>query len=112
MLIDARLTGFLVTYSPGHKSNTIERNPGNAYVDVYAATLYSEPELLGAVSGSGCLNYSWYVKTGKPIGFAEYSCRDGGAVGVPVPSPGLLVYPAAKHHGKLVPHQLGKRLGG
>ena len=77
MLIDARLTGFLVTYSPGHKSNTIERNPGNAYVDVYAATLYSEPELLGAVSGSGCLNYSWYVKTGKPIGFAEYSCRDG-----------------------------------
>ena len=77
MLIDARLTGFLVTYSPGHKSNTIDRNPGNAYVDVYAATLYSEPELLGAVSGSGCPNYSWYVKTGKPIGFAEYSCRDG-----------------------------------
>lgn len=77
MLIDAGLTGFLVTYSPGSKSNTIERNPGNEYVDVYAATLYSEPELLGGVAGTTCPNYSWYVKTGKPIGFSEYSCRDG-----------------------------------
>ncbi len=77
MAIDAGLTGFLSTYSPGCWGNTVQRNPGNAYVDVYAATMYSEKEQLGSLHANQYTNYDWYVKTGKPVGFAEFSARSG-----------------------------------
>lgn len=75
--VDAGLTGFLSTYSPGCWGTTVNRNPGNRYVDVYAATMYSEKEQLGNLHANQYSNYDWYVKTGKPIGFAEFSCRSG-----------------------------------
>lgn len=77
MAVDAGLTGFLATYSPGCWGTTVTRNPGNEYVDVYAATMYSEKEQLGNLHANQYSNYDWYVKTGKPIGFAEFSCRSG-----------------------------------
>ncbi len=77
MAVDAGLTGFLATYSPGCWGTTVTRNPGNAYVDVYAATMYSEKEQLGNLHSNQYSNYDWYAKTGKPIGFSEFSCRSG-----------------------------------
>lgn len=76
-MIDFGLTGFLVTYSPSFWMNTIDRNPGNDYIDSYAMTVYSESHDLGHIAGLKLKNYSWYAKTGKPIGFSEVSCRTG-----------------------------------
>ncbi len=80
MMIDAQLTGFLVCYSPSSRGNTLTRNPGNDYVDTYSLTCYSMQEWSGKlVNGIGGFfsNYDWYVKSGKPIGLSEFSCRDG-----------------------------------
>ena len=79
---EAGLTGFLVTYSPGAASATLDRYPGNAYADVLSVTLYSEnpskvPGEGGAYVPTQFEDYSWYVKTGKPIGLSETSCRSG-----------------------------------
>lgn len=76
-MIDFGLTGFLVTYSPSGGNNTIQRNPGNEYIDSYAMTVYSESDAVGHIAGQNLKNYYWYVKTGKPIGFSEFSCRTG-----------------------------------
>ena len=77
-MIDFGLTGFLVTYSPaGASNNTIQRDPGNDYIDSYAMTVYSESNDLGRIAGQKLHNYRWYAKTGKPIGFSEFSCRTG-----------------------------------
>ena len=76
-MIDAGLTGFLVTYSPGSSTNTITRYPGNDYVDVLSATMYSYATDLGALKSDWFDNYRWYAHAGKPIGFSELSCRTG-----------------------------------
>lgn len=76
-MIDFGLTGFLVTYSPSGGNNTIQMNPGNDYIDSYAITVYSETSALGHIAGQNLRNYYWYAKTGKPIGFSEFSCRTG-----------------------------------
>ena len=76
-LIDAGLTGFLVTYSPGSAGNTITRYPGNDYVDVLSVTMYSYSTDLGALKSDAFDNYGWYVHAGKPMGFSELSCRSG-----------------------------------
>ena len=76
-LIDGGLTGFLVTYSPGTGGETLSRNPGNDYVDCYGVTLYSPDTDLGHINAVGFKNYDWFIKTGKPIGFTEFSCRTG-----------------------------------
>ena len=76
-MIDSGLKGFLVCYSPGAKSNTLQRYPGNEYIDTVAVTLYSEHELGGKVSAADIVNYEWYVRTGKPLGLSEWSCRTG-----------------------------------
>ena len=75
-MIDSGLEGFLVTYSPGVTLDTVERNPGNAYVDVYGATMYSDKDI-GKLRNQPFPNYDWYVRTGKPMGFTELSCRTG-----------------------------------
>ena len=76
------LTGFLVTYSPGAASATGDCYPGAAYIDVLSVTMYSENP--SAIPGEGGTyvptqfeDYSWFVKTGKPIGLSETSCRTG-----------------------------------
>lgn len=75
-MMDSGLEGFLVTYSPGATFDTLERNPGNDYVDVYGATMYSDDNL-GKLRTQPFPNYDWYVRTGKPMGFTELSCRTG-----------------------------------
>lgn len=76
-MIDFGLTGFLVTYSPGGNNDTLTRNPGNDYVDSYSVTCYSDSGNLGRVANNNHSNYLWYVRTGKPIGLSEVSCRTG-----------------------------------
>ena len=76
-LIDSGLTGFLITYSPGTGGNTLTRDPGNRYADCYGVTLYSPDTDLGHINAVGFQNYEWFLKTGKPIGFTEFSCRTG-----------------------------------
>lgn len=77
MLIDAGLTGFLIAYSPSCGSDTIQRYPGNAYVDTNAVTKYSDSEDLGSLDAKAFEAYDWYVRSGKPLGFSEWSCRTG-----------------------------------
>lgn len=76
-MIDYGLTGFLMTYAPSAHSDTIYANPGNDYVDVYSVTLYSKPEDSGRFKGTAFPQYDWFMKTGKPIGCSEFSCRRG-----------------------------------
>ena len=76
-MIDYGLTGFLMTYAPAAHSDTIYANPGNDYVDVYSVTLYSKPEDSGRFKGTAFPQYDWYMKTGKPVGCTEFSCRRG-----------------------------------
>lgn len=78
------LKGFLLTYAPGGDvSETMEaRYPGNAYVDVLSVTYYSyfndsTPGQGGTLNSKSFKDYSWYIRTGKPIGFTETSCRTG-----------------------------------
>ena len=78
------LKGFLMTYSPGGDvDETMEaRYPGNTYVDVLSVTYYSyfnysTPGQGGSLNPKSFKDYSWYVRTGKPIGFSETSCRTG-----------------------------------
>ena len=78
------LKGFLMTYSPGGDvEETMEaRYPGNTYVDVLSVTYYSyfnysTPGQGGSLNPKSFRDYSWYVRTGKPIGFSETSCRTG-----------------------------------
>ncbi len=77
-LVDAGLTGFLVTYSPrGTKGNTIETYPGNAYIDVCGFTWYSKEHEIGHLSMKNLEFYEWMALTGKPVGFTETSVRSG-----------------------------------
>ena len=88
MFLDSNLTGYLLTYSPGCTVDTITRYPGNGYVDVLAATIYSDPDKLGALNGDYFKQYDWYCRTGKPMGFTEISCRQGNAKKAPLQARG------------------------
>ena len=84
-MIDDGLTGFLSTYSPAARYQTLSHNPGNEYVDVYSVTLYSPEERKGGFDGNVFTDYEWYMQTGKPIGFSEFSCRmDNYIANIPV----------------------------
>ncbi len=76
-MVDAGLTGFLVTCSPAAHYNLLPFNPGTDYIDCYGFTLYPESELLGKFRRNdfGYQAYQVVQRSGKPLGFTEFSCR-------------------------------------
>ncbi len=76
MLIDAGLKGFLVAYSPSYFCNILTHHPGMQYIDTYSFTMYSEASgALGKLGGILPTSYEAIVRSGKPMGFSELSCR-------------------------------------
>ena len=75
-LIEEGLKGFLMTFAPTFWSDTYSRYPGNNYVDVVSATVYSDYG--GELKAGSFAGYDWFVRTGKPIGLSELGCRHGG----------------------------------
>ena len=79
MLVDAGLEGFLVTFSPNLYTNILTHNPGTDYIDIYGFTVYSNEDKLGYLVGNdlNANSYEAVKRSGKPLGFTEYSCRTG-----------------------------------
>ena len=79
MLIDAGLEGFLVSFSPNTYINILTHNPGTDYVDIYGFTIYSNSDKLGYLVGTdmNANSYEAVKRSGKPLGFTEFSCRTG-----------------------------------
>lgn len=77
--IDAGLTGFLQTYTPGNTfTPLIHMNPGNSYLDIYGMTNYADTgNLRGEYDPNRFASYEWYCNTGKPLGFTEWAGRAG-----------------------------------
>ncbi len=78
-MIEAKLTGFLVTFSPNGFDHILKRNPGTDYIDCYAFTMYSSETQLGTFRRNDFVTESYQVvqRSGKPLGFSEFSCRTG-----------------------------------
>lgn len=78
LMKESGLVGFLLNYTPSGGYYSGERYAGNAYYDVLGATMYSDSGNDGRlVPRRQFTDYDWMVRTGKPFGFTELSCRTG-----------------------------------